>query len=78
MGTWNNASVQKCKAVADIMSILREAGAAIETFRSPTVDQTLDQGEHVLADDALWAAIPPRMRLWSRQELRGWLQAERP
>ena len=75
MAKWNHVSLERLREVDDIMSILREAGAGIEELRGATGRQTLDQGEQVLNDTALWAALPPHARIWSRQELHDWLKA---
>jgi hypothetical protein len=59
------------------MAHLRSAGANIEDLGfHQTVGQTLDQGETVLNDDALWAALPNKISIYTKQQLRDHLRAE--
>ena len=77
MEKWPNASLGKCMAIDDIIAMLCGAGASIERLTLPTVDQTFDQGEAVLNDDALWAALPDRIRrIWTKDQLRNQLRTE--
>jgi hypothetical protein len=77
MGEWRKAtSSLRCRNVDGIMATLRRAGAAITEFGDPTGQQTLDQGEEVLGDDALWVTLPGKMEGLTKEQLRDWLMDE--
>ena len=76
MATWKRASMLQIRAVEDIMATLRRAGANIKDLEQSRVGQTLDQGQRVLEDDALWARLPERIEGYSKGEIRASLRSE--
>jgi len=66
---WNNASLQKCKAIADVFAKLNSEGA---NLRTPSrVGELLDEGLRVYKDKALWERLPNRIYGNTKTKLRG-------
>lgn len=70
MATWSNASVQKCKEVFDIVTSIKRAGANITLPKRLSAEATLDLGEVVYMDEALWKSLPRNVRGRNKAKLR--------